>query len=1106
MKNDHFRICVVGIAFLILTLGLITPVSADETNVMFDFSESKTIDISPSSDGTLIDYQMIFDINYESEMQSDFDDLRFASENGTLLPYWIESKTDFISAKVWVKIPEIDGTNGATVKMYYGNSKAEPQSNGDEVFEFFDDFEGTSLNTSKWSVNLQSTGTYSVSNGVLYLDNPVEVFSTQVINSSIPHSVVFRSRLKNQEWGYSYIGFMNPSLSSMSAIHHYRTDVYSTLAKNNGSATREHWGNIAGLQEEYYNWHIIWDSNVSAFLENGDVYSTGKNVSSIPLNIGINTRMDTIFDHDSKVWTDWVYVKKDAKNEPAYSIPNICAAPSSVRTIVISNSGIYGALTGFQYTLNYRTLPVNATGYEYLHYYYDSNFTHEIPQYRDDVDSSVVTLKLDLNDGDTIIYECAEDEEAVSDLLSIFDLIEGLDTGGTITASRTPNEGSLMNILDNSTGTKAYYKTDASTYVIRDFGEPVYIYKLRAAFGTAAATQYIKVSNDGSTWTTLCSWSGDAYRHSVTPWYIVENHWRYVKLEKSGWGWHSYSILNVLSSQDTANTLYYYYSINASNFSNSKTISISPSSDGTLVDYQMDFDILYESEMQPDFDDLRFVDERDALLPYWIENKTDSVSAKVWVKIPVIDGTNGSTIKMYYGNPNATSESNIDSVMLLADMFEGNSIDPTKWIKTEYGAASHSVSDGIYTSTLLAGPINTGNVLESAVSFDGPIVVQADYYYSPVSGYPYADLFYGTGYFGSYKLATDGWYYDSHQPNDPTNTLVRYFTSGTPDDLYHNTNVSLMPSNAWAQMIFKLGDSNVAICTDGVEQFNIPGNFENTSGTLRLSHFTAHYQTGMLKIKNVFVHEYAADEPTYSIKGLPDTITTVSTTSSSGGGGGGGGATGETYENILVKEVQSIFINSGSHINYEFKEEGNAISSIQFDSLKNSGKIQATIEILSNRSSFAELDAPGEVYQQMNIWVGKTGFVSPDNVEDLLIDFKVEKAWLNKNNIGAETVKLYRYSDDKWNILSTYVTKEDDEYVYFESQTPGFSPFAIGSESKATEILIEDSLKSIEDTDVVAAYVLPEKTDDNGFIAIMQIMGGISIVLAGAYMVYRKRS
>ncbi|WP_406656961.1 DUF2341 domain-containing protein [Methanolobus sp. ZRKC2] len=316
------------------------------------------------------------------------------------------------------------------------------------------------------------------------------------------------------------------------------------------------------------------------------------------------------------------------------------------------------------------------------------------------------------------------------------------------------------------------------------------------------------------------------------------------------------------------------YLVNNTIFSNKKIIIIAPSADGTLTDYQMSFDINYEPEMQSDFDDLRFTDEDGFLIPYWIEEKNNSISSKVWLKVPKIDGTNGAIVKMYYGNLTASSKSNINDVMLFSDTFPGNTIDSNKWIKTVSFSSSISVSDGVYTSTIPYSAIrNKGNVLESTVSFNGPIVVNADYYYAPAidyptaNGYPYANLYYGTGYSGSQysKGVTDGWHYDSNQQTDPTNTLVRYFTSGTPETIYSNTNEAMFPSHTWTSMVFKFGDSNVAFYADGTEKFNVPGDFENTNGTLRLAHFTTDKMDGIFKVKNFFVRQYAFSEPTYTI-------------------------------------------------------------------------------------------------------------------------------------------------------------------------------------------------------------------------------------------------
>ncbi len=185
-----------------------------------------------------------------------------------------------------------------------------------------------------------------------------------------------------------------------------------------------------------------------------------------------------------------------------------------------------------------------------------------------------------------------------------------------------------------------------------------------------------------------------------------------------------------------------------------------------------------------------------------------------------------------------------------------------------------------------------------------------------------------------------------------------------------------------------------------------------------------------------------------------------SSSSGSSSAGSGGGSSAEKYENILIKEAQIIFVNRGEHIVYEFRNEENALQTIQFDSLKNSGKIQTTIEVLNDTSLYADKDAPGNVYQQMNIWVGKTGFINTDNVENLSINFRVKKDWLENNGIEYDAVKMYRYSDDAWSSLPTFVTEEDDEYVYFESETAGFSPFVISSETKTTKTVVEDKTES----------------------------------------------
>jgi PGF-pre-PGF domain-containing protein len=172
---------------------------------------------------------------------------------------------------------------------------------------------------------------------------------------------------------------------------------------------------------------------------------------------------------------------------------------------------------------------------------------------------------------------------------------------------------------------------------------------------------------------------------------------------------------------------------------------------------------------------------------------------------------------------------------------------------------------------------------------------------------------------------------------------------------------------------------------------------------------------------------------------------TSSSGNSGSSGGGGAGSSGETAQNIIKKEVETAYLNTDSITKYEFKAVENAVEYVQFLSLKNSGKITATIEVLKARSTFADTDAPGVIYQNMNIWLGNTGFATSENIEDASVGFRVTKSWMESNGVTGSDIRLYRYSDSRWNELETIVDNEDDSYVYFRASTPGFSPFAISA-------------------------------------------------------------
>ncbi|ADI75089.1 APHP domain protein (plasmid) [Methanohalobium evestigatum Z-7303] len=185
---------------------------------------------------------------------------------------------------------------------------------------------------------------------------------------------------------------------------------------------------------------------------------------------------------------------------------------------------------------------------------------------------------------------------------------------------------------------------------------------------------------------------------------------------------------------------------------------------------------------------------------------------------------------------------------------------------------------------------------------------------------------------------------------------------------------------------------------------------------------------------------------------------TPSSSGSSGGssgGGGGGGSTGEDFENIVFKDVKSEYVMKGDSVFYDFDDTENVIEYVRFDALRTRGDVSTTIEVLDDTSALVENEAPGNIYCNVNVWVGKAGFAIPENIENPVIGFRVEKSWIENNNIDESTIRLCRCNDGTWDPLTTRKLSEDEGYMYFESDTPGFSPFAITAmgieeESKAT--------------------------------------------------------
>lgn len=78
----------------------------------------------------------------EGNAQTDFDDVRFTDDDGiTLLDYWRAQYTASDTAMFWFKLTDNVSSGSVTAYIYYGNTTVSYTGNGENVFDYFDDFE-----------------------------------------------------------------------------------------------------------------------------------------------------------------------------------------------------------------------------------------------------------------------------------------------------------------------------------------------------------------------------------------------------------------------------------------------------------------------------------------------------------------------------------------------------------------------------------------------------------------------------------------------------------------------------------------------------------------------------------------------------------------------------------------------------------------------------------------------------------------------------------------------------------------------------------------------------------------------------------------------------
>ncbi|MCM1985495.1 PGF-pre-PGF domain-containing protein [Methanococcoides seepicolus] len=206
----------------------------------------------------------------------------------------------------------------------------------------------------------------------------------------------------------------------------------------------------------------------------------------------------------------------------------------------------------------------------------------------------------------------------------------------------------------------------------------------------------------------------------------------------------------------------------------------------------------------------------------------------------------------------------------------------------------------------------------------------------------------------------------------------------------------------------------------------------------------------------------------------------------------------DTMNDEYILEI-SIDENHVSFADHNGTAEGNWIA-LSGGTAKS---VPVTIEVLKQTSELVKETPEGTVYKNLNIWVGYEGFSIPKNIKDAILEFNVNTAWLEENNIEPHRVfmKYYNSETDKWETVPTTYIETLDGIAYYQATPDSSSPFAIvGMEDKDTQ-------KSIYDLDTETDHSYQDNSSSikkTMFTSnLITLIAGV-IILAGTLVSYRK--
>ncbi len=320
-----------------------------------------------STNEDLTNYQVQIDLELtdwyeEGYLNETGKDIRFADSSNQELDFWIKNmNVTGGNSTIWVKIPELT-TTGTRIYMYVGNPDAASASDGTKAFEFFDDFEGSSLDP-KWYDSDTSSGSHVISGGTLKVDSggiglqdPLEfriqdgyivetkcLFNELVSGYSGTIPEISSSRFTQGSNGGGDANILYMRQNGQRDIHYWAGDG-STNSYNLGSTS-------TGWVSEEDVWYLTGISVIGGDSDStAKLWKDGVNITTF---LGINWNKDINYtslgyfnggtSNGQDTSYDWIRIRKYSPDEPTISIGEIEYSQLNITCLDIDGRRVLGA-------------------------------------------------------------------------------------------------------------------------------------------------------------------------------------------------------------------------------------------------------------------------------------------------------------------------------------------------------------------------------------------------------------------------------------------------------------------------------------------------------------------------------------------------------------------------------------------------------------------------------------------------------------------------------------------------------------------------------------------------------------------------------------------